>query len=395
MIPHALPKQRSNGSKAFLEALGPLTRSLEKILENSLEGRPLGDDEALELFHATGLDLNALACVADRVKRRRVGDTATFVINRNINFTNECIVGCKFCGFYRSAKGEDVYRFTLEEIQQKTLEAKALGATEVCIQGGLPKSFEGFFYRDILRAVKQSAPEMHIHAFSPMEVLYGSQLTGMGFEDFLRMLKDEGLGSMPGTAAEVFDESVRALISKNKLPLELWAEIVKTAHGLGIPTTSTIMYGHIETPSDIVAHMRAIRDIQKETGGITEFVPLGFIYPNTKLHAEGKVKSGPSGLLDLKVHAIARLYFQGTIDHIQASWVKVGPKLAQVLLLAGADDFGGTLMEEHIAKAAGGMEGQYVPPETFISLIRELGLTPIQRSTIYKPVKVYQKEAGA
>lgn len=391
---YTLLKPKLNESNAFLEALGPLTRSLEKILEKALEGRPLGDDEALELFHATGPGLNALICVADRVKRRRVGDTATFVINRNINFTNECIVGCKFCGFFRSAQDEDVYHYTLEDIQQKTLEAKALGATEVCIQGGLPKSFDGFFYRDILRAVKQSAPEMHIHAFSPMEVLYGSQLTGMGFEDFLRMLKDEGLGSMPGTAAEVFDESVRTLISKNKLPLNLWAEIVKTAHGLGIPTTSTIMYGHIESAQDIVAHMRAIRDIQKETGGITEFVPLGFIYPNTKLHAEGKVKSGPSGLLDLKVHAIARLYFQGMIDHIQASWVKIGPKLAQVLLLAGADDFGGTLMEERIAKAAGGTEREYLQPETFVALIRELGLTPIQRSTIYKPIKVYE-EAGA
>lgn len=389
----ALSEPCTKGSDALLEALAPFSSALRDVLENALQGSPLTDDEALSLFHAKGAALSALAIVADRVKRSRVGNTATFVINRNINFTNECVVGCKFCGFFRTSKDPDVYHDTLEDVQRKTLDAQALGATEVCIQGGLPKEFDGFFYRDILRAVKRAAPEMHIHAFSPMEVFYGSQLTGMPFGDFLRMLKDEGLGSMPGTAAEVFDASVRALISKNKLPLELWAEIVKTAHGLGIPTSSTIMYGHIESSKDIVAHMRAIRDIQKETGGITEFVPLGFIYPNTRLHAEGKVLSSPSGLLDLKVHAIARLYFQGTIDHIQASWVKIGPKLGQMLLLAGADDFGGTLMEEHIAKAAGGAESEYLPPERFVALIRELGLMPIQRSTLYEPLKAYEAEA--
>lgn len=378
---------------SFLRNFGALPRPTGSILERALQGKPLSDEEALELFKAKGPGLNALASVADIIKRRHVGESVTFVINRNINFTNECIVGCKFCGFFRSAMDEDVYSYTLEEIQKKVLEGKALGASEVCIQGGLPKSFDGFYYRDILRAVKAVDPEVHIHAFSPMEVLYGSKLTGMSFEDFLKMLKDEGLGSMPGTAAEIFGESVRKVVSKNKLPLELWSEIVRTAHRLGIKTTSTIMYGHIESPQDIVAHMRAIRDIQKETGGITEFVPLGFIHPNTRLHAEGRVQSGPSGVLDLKVHAIARLYFQGLIEHIQVSWVKLGLKLAQVLLTAGADDFGGTLMEEHIAQAAGATEGQYVPPETFVALIRELGLTPIQRDTLYKPIKVYKEAA--
>jgi 7,8-didemethyl-8-hydroxy-5-deazariboflavin synthase CofH subunit len=316
------------------------------------------------------------------------GNIVTYVVNRNINFTNICFVGCKFCAFSRGPRESDTYFLDPLEVAEKAVQAWELGATEVCIQGGLPRGLDPFYYRDILRAVKNAVPGMHIHAFSPMEIVYGVELTGMPLRDYLAMLKDNGLGTLPGTAAEILDDEVRHVLSRNKLSTSQWQEVVCTAHSCGIRTTSTLMYGHVETPEHWVNQLLLLREIQSQTGGFTEFVPLGFVHQNTLLFHQGLSRSGPTLAEHLKIHALARLMLACSINNIQVSWVKLNRQLSQLCLQAGANDYGGTLMEENISREAGATAGQYTSPEEFQSLIRELGRIPAERNTTYSRIQM-------
>lgn len=310
------------------------------------------------------------------------------MVNRNINFTNVCFVGCKFCAFSRGPRESDSYFLTLEDVARKATEAWELGATEVCIQGGLPHGLPPFYYRDILRAVKNATPGMHIHAFSPMEILYGIELTGMPLADYLAMLRDNGLDTLPGTAAEILDDEVRFVLSRNKLSTAQWKEIIRTAHRCGIRTTSTLMYGHSETPWHWVNQLLLFRAIQAETGGFTEFVPLGFVHHNTLLFQQGLSRPGPTLAEHLRIHALARLMLAGSINNIQVSWVKLNRNLSQLCLHAGANDYGGTLMEENISREAGATAGQYTSPEEFQNLILEIGRIPAERNTTYTRITI-------
>jgi 7,8-didemethyl-8-hydroxy-5-deazariboflavin synthase CofH subunit len=363
--------------------------AIARILDRALEGRELSHAEGLALAEVGPESVDALASVADEVRRRRVGDIITYVVNRNINFTNICIIGCKFCAFSTGPNAPDAYDLSFEEIARRALEAWERGATEVCVQGGLPRELDGTHYRDILRAIKRATPRIHIHAFSPMEVVYGVEKTGMPLADYLAMLKADGLGSLPGTAAEILDDGVRQLLSRKKVTVQQWVDVITTAHRLGIPTTSTMMYGHVEQPVHWVNQLCLLRDIQKETGGFTEFVPLGFVHFNTHLFQEGKSRSGPTVEEHVKVHALARLMLQGVIDNLQVSWVKLGRELSQRCLQAGANDYSGTLMEENISRLAGATAGEYLPPGEFHQRIRELGRIPGERNTTYKLLKIF------
>jgi 7,8-didemethyl-8-hydroxy-5-deazariboflavin synthase CofH subunit len=312
----------------------------------------------------------------------------SYVVNRNINFTNICFVGCKFCAFSRGPRESDTYFLEPQDVAEKAVEACELGATEVCIQGGLPRGLPPFYYRDILRAVKAAVPAIHIHAFSPMEIVYGVELTGMSLRDYLSMLRDNGLGTLPGTAAEILDDRVRHVLSRNKLSTAQWQEVIRTAHGCGIRTTSTLMYGHVETPEHWVNQLLLLRSIQNETGGFTEFVPLGFVHQNTLLFHQGLSRPGPTLAEHLKIHAVARVMLAGSINNIQVSWVKLNRGLSQLCLQAGANDYGGTLMEENISREAGATAGQYTSPEEFQSLIREIGRIAAERNTTYSRIQI-------
>jgi len=364
-----------------------LRQSLEKVLE-SQNGGDLSLEESYALANSTGDDLLGLLVAANILRAELAGNIVTYIVNRNINFTNICFVGCKFCAFSRGPREADTYFLTLEQMGEKTREAWELGATEVCIQGGLPRNLPKMHYRDILRAVKNAVPQMHIHAFSPMEIVYGVELTGMPLADYLSMLRDNGLGTLPGTAAEILDDEIRHILSANKLTTAQWIEVIRTAHRCGIRSTSTLMYGHAETPGHWVRQMRLLREIQAETGGFTEFVPLGFVHQNTILFHQGLSRSGPTLAEHLKVHALARILLAGSINNIQVSWVKLNRKLSQLCLHAGANDYGGTLMEENISREAGATAGQYTSPEEFQSLIMETGRIPAERNTTYSRINI-------
>jgi FO synthase len=364
-----------------------LRSSLEKVLETQ-SGADLTLDECYALANAEGDDLLALLAAANMLRTDLVGNIVTYVVNRNMNFTNICFVGCKFCAFSRGPREADTYFYTPEQMAEKARQAWQLGATEVCIQGGLPRNLPKFYYRDVLRAIKSAVPRMHIHAFSPMEIVYGVELTGMPLADYLSMLRDNGLDTLPGTAAEILDDEIRHILSANKLSTVQWIEVIRTAHRCGIRTTSTLMYGHAETPAHWVRQMRLLRDIQSETGGFTEFVPLGFVHQNTILFAQGLARTGPTLAEHLKVHALARILLAGSINNIQVSWVKLNRKLSQLCLHAGANDYGGTLMEENISREAGATAGQYTSPEDFQSLILEVGRIPAERNTTYSRIHI-------
>src|SRR5215216_3985771 len=351
-----------------------------RLLDRALGGGELDFDGGVLLARAKGAEVEALVLAADRVRRDRVGDVITYVVNRNINFTNICFVGCRFCAFSRAPRERDAYFHSFEEVQRRSLEAWQGGAREVCIQGGLPRGLDPFYYRDLLLAIKQATPEMHIHAFSPMEIVYGVELTRMPLSDYLAMLKGAGLGTLPGTAAEILDDDVRHKIERIKLKVSEWLDVIKTAHRLGIRTTSTMMYGHTETEQHWVRHLMLLRDVQKETGGFTEFVPLGFVHELTQLYRSGDARPGPTLEEHLKVHALSRLMLQGHIDNIQVSWVKMSREVTQACLRAGANDYGGTLMNENISRLAGATSGEYLSPEEFHGRIRELGRTPAERT---------------
>jgi 7,8-didemethyl-8-hydroxy-5-deazariboflavin synthase CofH subunit len=371
-----------------VEACPPEVR---EILHAVAGGAELTFEQGLLLATAEGSALDALVGFADHLRRETVGDAITYVVNRNINFTNVCFVGCSFCGFGRGPGAADAYSLSFEEVVRRAREAWERGATEVCVQGGLPRDLEGFFYRDLLRAIKHAIPEMHVHAFSPMEIDYGVTKTGMPLRDYLQMMKDEGLGSIPGTAAEILDDRVRKELSPNKLPAGRWVEIITAAHELGIPTTSTMMYGHVEEPADWVRHMLLLRAIQKRTDGFTEFVPLGFIHENTRLYRQGGARPGAKRDEHLRVHALARVLLHGAIKNLQVSWVKLGFETSLACLQAGANDFSGTLMEESISKAAGATFGEYVPPEEFRARIRSIGRVPAERTTTYKIRRMFDE----
>jgi FO synthase len=364
------------------EAAPGVRSALEKVLERQ-DGGALSHEECLRLASAEGADLMALLVAANELRKALVGDVVTYVVNRNINFTNVCFVGCKFCAFSRGPREADAYFRSFEEVAQKTVEARARGATEVCIQGGLPRGLPPYYYRDLLRAVKRAAPEIHIHAFSPMEIVYGVELTGMPLADYLQMLKANGLDTLPGTAAEILDDEVRQVLSRNKLASAEWREVITTAHRLGIRTTSTLMYGHVETPAHWVNQLLLFREIQAETGGFTEFVPLGFVHQNTLLYQQGLARPGPELAEHLKMHALARVMLAGSIPNIQVSWVKLGRRISQLSMQAGANDYGGTLMEENISRLAGATAGEYLSPEEFRERVIELGRIPAERNTTY------------
>ena len=361
--------------------------SLDRVFE-AQNGADLSLEESYRLANAEGDDLLGLLVAANTLRAELVGNIVTYVVNRNINFTNICFVGCKFCAFSRGPREEDAYFHSLDTMARKAVEAWELGATEVCIQGGLPRNLPKFYYRDILRAIKQAVPRMHIHAFSPMEIVYGVELTGMPLADYLSMLRDNGLDTLPGTAAEILDDEVRQVLSANKLSTAQWIEVIRTAHRCGIRTTSTLMYGHRETPAHWVRQMRLLREIQSETGGFTEFVPLGFVHQNTLLFQQGLARTGPTMAEHLKVHALARLLLAGSINNIQVSWVKLNRRLSQLCLHAGANDYGGTLMEENISREAGATAGQYTSPEDFQALIMEIGRIPAERNTSYSRISI-------
>ena len=365
------------------QRVAPAARAaLEKVLA-SLDGASLNRDECLVLANSTGDDLFGLVVAANEVRRRLVGDVVSYVVTRNINFTNVCFVGCKFCAFSVGPRDETAYFLTLDQMADKSCEAERWGATEVCIQGGLPRDLPPFYYRDILRAVKSATPNMHAHAFSPMEMVYGVELTGMPIREYLLMLKENGLDTLPGTAAEILDDSVRYVLSRNKLSTAQWREVIETAHQCGIRSTSTMMYGHTETYEQWVNQMLLLREIQSRTAGFTEFVPLGFIHDNTLLFAQGLARAGATLEEHLKVHALARVMLAGSINHIQVSWVKLGREVSQLALVAGADDYGGTLFEENISRLAGATAGQYVSTAEFQERILELRRIPAQRNTVY------------
>jgi len=368
--------------------LAPAVRdALEKVLTGR-DGSALTRKQCFRLANCDGDDLLGLLVAANELRAELAGNLVTYVVNRNINFTNICFVGCKFCAFSRGPREPDTYFLNLDQVARKATEAWEVGATEVCIQGGLPHGLPPFYYRDILRAVKYAVPKMHCHAFSPMEIIYGVELTGMPVADYLAMLRDNGLDTLPGTAAEILDDEVRAVLSRNKLSTDQWKEVITTAHRLGIRSTSTLMYGHVETPGHWVNQIRLLRDIQEQTGGFTEFVPLGFVHQNTLLFQQGLARSGPTLAEHLKIHALARVLLAGSINNIQVSWVKLNRKLSQLCLQAGANDYGGTLMEENISREAGATAGQYTSPEQFQALILEAGRIAAERNTTYSRIRI-------
>jgi len=379
--------------RTFLPDGAPIGRRLAAaspvvadVLSRSLERRTLSEDDLLALLAASDGDLAALVAVADQVRREDVGDVVTYVVNRNINFTNVCFVNCQFCAFKRQRWESDAYTHGVDTVLAKVAEAETRGATEVCMQGGINPQMGAFTYRDMLVAIKGAFPRMHVHAFSPMEIMYGARRTGMTYPDYLSMLRAAGLGSVPGTAAEILDDEVREILSHKKVDTATWVEIITTAHRVGLPTTSTVMYGHVETDRHIAAHLALLRRIQLETGGFTEFVPLRFIYQNTALYHRGLVAPTPLGAPDLRMYAASRLFLRGAIDNLQTSWVKLGHEMARLTLAAGVNDFGGTLMEESISREAGADAGEYTSPEEIEDLIRSMGRTPRQRTTLYGEV---------
>jgi 7,8-didemethyl-8-hydroxy-5-deazariboflavin synthase CofH subunit len=365
------------------------------ILDRALSGQDITIDEATSLFDAEGSELMAMIAAADHLRARTVGDVVTYVINRNINFTNVCVKACGFCAFSRGHLAEQGYFLPNEEIIRRAREAYDLGASEVCVQAGLAPGMDGWQYVHLCRALKEALPDLHIHGFSPEEVLYGSTLAGVTVREYLSALKAAGVGSLPGTSAEVLIDEVRQKVSPGRIGAAQWIDLIQTAHELGIPTTSTIMYGHIETAHDKAVHLDILRQIQQRSGGITEFVPLSFIYEEAPMfHRKppAGLRRGASGAEVMKMYAVSRLMLNNHIPNLQVSWVKEGPKLSQIALLAGANDFGGTLINESISTAAGASYGQLMKPSQFRGLIRDMARIPAERSTTYQRIRVFETE---
>ncbi|MEM2978188.1 MAG: 5-amino-6-(D-ribitylamino)uracil--L-tyrosine 4-hydroxyphenyl transferase CofH [Candidatus Hadarchaeales archaeon] len=377
---------RARGSSALegrwekrLAEIDPLVAG---ALDRSLSGKSLSLRETAELLRTEGRELQLLLLAADLVRRGLVGEVATYVVNRNINHTNICTGSCRFCAFRRPPSHPEAYSLTPQQLRAKVEEAVRMGATEICLQGGLHPDFGLETYLDLLRIIRGVSEELHIHAFSPAELDHLSRKEGMSVDEVLKPLKEAGLNSVPGTAAEILSDRVREIICPTKIKTKRWVEIVKTCHRRGIPTTSTMMYGTVETPEERAGHLLLLREIQKETGGFTEFVPLPLVPKKTELYSSGI--TGPTIRDNLRTHAVARLALAGYINHVQASWVKLGPEGACAMLMAGADDLGGTLFEENITREAGGEWGQGMTPHQLRLLILRAGRIPRQRSTLYE-----------
>ncbi|MHA1264151.1 MAG: 5-amino-6-(D-ribitylamino)uracil--L-tyrosine 4-hydroxyphenyl transferase CofH [Candidatus Helarchaeota archaeon] len=371
----------------ILEDIDPIISTiLTKVINDSGELLP---NDAIKLFKTSGLEFQALLICANYLRQQLTGDLVSFVINRNINFTNICSARCKFCAFSVPPSDPQAYFLKEKEILQKVREAINRNATEVCIQGGLAPNLDIYFYSKLIHLIKQEFPNIHIHGFSPMEIYHGAINAGISIKEALKILHESGLDSMPGTAAEILVDEIRKKICPNKIDVKTWSKIIIQAHKLDIPTSATIMYGHIDSIKDQVAHLTVLRNIQKQTKGFTEFVPLSFMYWNTSIFKAGVTPPGTTGIDDLKMYAISRLFFKGLINNIQVSWVKLGPKFAQISLNAGCNDFGGTLMDENISKAAGASFGDYLPPREIIRIIKAVGRIPAQRDTVYNILQIY------
>jgi FO synthase len=339
------------------------------------------------LLHADGVELDAVATVADDLRRDVNGGDVTYVVNRNINFTNVCYTGCRFCAFAQRRTDADAYTLSLDQVGERAEEAWALGATEVCMQGGIHPDLPGTAYFDIVREVKKRVPDMHVHAFSPMEVVNGASRTGLSIREWLTEAKAAGLGSIPGTAAEILDDDVRWLLTKGKLPASMWIEVITTAHEIGLRSSSTMMYGHVDNPAHWLGHFRTLARIQQQTGGFTEFVALPFIHTNAPIYLAGVARPGPTPRENRVVHAVARILLHGLIDNVQCSWVKLGVDGCRQLLTGGVNDLGGTLMEETISRMAGSQHGSAKTVAQLDDIVSALpGRTTRQRDTIYGEV---------
>ena len=375
------------GAVPTVAVTGPRAGLLSPIIDRATRGRELSEVEILELFAARGQTFREVCRAADSLRREVIGDQVSYVVTRNINYTNVCSFACKFCAFSKGKLSENLrgrpYDLDLQEIVRRSREAWERGAVEVCLQGGIHPSYTGETYLAICRAIKQTVPELHIHAFSPLEVWHGAATLGVSLTEFLCELRSAGLGSLPGTAAEILDDDVRAIICPDKVTTAQWLQVIETAHRAGLRTTSTIMYGHVDTPRHWARHLLHLRRLQERTGGITEFVPLPFVAKEAPIYLKGLSRPGPTYREAVLMHAVARLALHPLIPNIQTSWVKMGPDGAVACLQAGANDLGGTLMNESITRAAGAAHGEEMPPESMERLIRSAGRAPWQRTTLY------------
>ncbi|MGE0094203.1 MAG: 5-amino-6-(D-ribitylamino)uracil--L-tyrosine 4-hydroxyphenyl transferase CofH [Alphaproteobacteria bacterium] len=377
-------------SRAALGRPGAASRELDAILEKPARGVELVEADIIRLFHARGATFEAVCDAADGLRRAINGDCVTYVVNRNINYTNICSFKCHFCAFSKGKQNESLrgraYDLSLDQVVERARVARGRGATEVCMQGGIHPAYGGHTYLELCRAVKNAVPDIHIHAFSPLEIHQGAETLGIGVRDFLLQLKDIGLGTLPGTAAEILDDEVRRVICPDKLDTSAWLEVVRTAHAIGLRSTATIMFGHVDGYQHWARHLLRVRDLQKETGGFTEFVPLPFVPMQTPLYLKGGARPGPTFREAVLMHAVARLVLHPHVTNIQASWVKMGASGTQACLCAGANDVGGTLMNESISRSAGASHGQEMTVEDLADLIRAAGRFPQQRTTLYDPV---------
>ncbi|MBR49795.1 MAG: 7,8-didemethyl-8-hydroxy-5-deazariboflavin synthase subunit CofH [Chloroflexi bacterium] len=370
---------------------------VKEILESALDGDDISSSDIEKLLQTQNLEYQSTILVADELRRRSSGNLVTYVVNRNINFTNVCIKRCGFCAFSRDYQGEQGYLLPISEIVRRAKEAWEYGASEVCIQAGLPPKMEGDLYLKITEAIKKELPEIHIHGFSPEEVLYGSIRSNCSIKEYLSDLKSAGVGSLPGTSAEILDQELRDKISPGRITVNQWKEVITSAHEIGIPTTSTIMFGHVETFKHIADHLVLIREMQKQTGGFTEFVPLSFVNSEAPMFLQGlngtqNIKSGPTGMDVIKMHAISRIVLNNWVSNIQASWVKEGDRMSQLLLNSGVNDLGGTLINESISTSAGALHGQLKPPSEFRGMIRDAGRIPAERFTDYQIKNIFDQD---
>jgi FO synthase len=383
---------RAAGSAATPQAATPPTRAggaarISAILTAARAGHALIETDIVRLFSVEGRDLDEVIAAADQLRHESVGDTITYVINRNINYTNICLYHCGFCAFSKGHGSKDLrgpaYNLDLDEVARRTVEAAAAGATEVCLQGGIHPSFTGETYLNIVRAVKEAVPWMHVHAFSPLEVQHGASTLALPLTVYLEQLRDAGLSTLPGTAAEILDDEIRAIICPDKLRTDEWLNVIGTAHEVGLRTTSTIMFGHVEEPVHWARHLRRLRALQERTGGISEFVPLGYVHMEAPLWRKGRTRSGPTFREAILMHAVPRLVLHPLVRNIQTSWVKMGAEGAALCLDAGANDLGGTLMNESITRAAGGVHGQELNAAQLQALASRIGRPARQRTTLY------------
>ena len=363
----------------------------DQILSNFDKANTLSEDDLLELFKTSGKHINEIAELADDLTRSVHGNKVTFVKNRNINYTNQCYYKCGFCGFSKGPQSLDLkekpYTLTPDEVLQRTIEAHQTGASEVCLQGGIHPSYTGDFYIDLVKRIKQELPEMHIHGFTPLEIWQGANTVNKSVEAYLAELKEAGLGTLPGTAAEILDDRIRKYLCDDKITSSQWGYVMEVAHSIGIKSTATIMFGHIDDLESWVNHFQLIKDIQIKTNGFTEIVPLPFVHMGSPIFLQGKSMPGPTWDEVILMHALARIYFHNTIDNIQASWVKLGHDGAKVLLRSGVNDLGGTLINENISRASGANHGQETTDTEFVNLIKDAGKVPYLRNTLYTSFK--------